>query len=266
MSERSRRSFAGAFLMSAVMFTDQALAATPPAAQQTLLSDLPITEVPATRPGKDVFAVLISGDGGWARLDKELSAELAGRGIPVAGVDSLHYFWHARTPDETAADVSRIIEHYSAQWHRPKVLLIGYSFGADVMPSVFNRLAPAARARVTSLSLLGLAKGASYEVRAAGWIPAFAPKGTPVKPELRKINTVPILCVQGEGEQKSICPGLHQAGLVVRQIGQKHHFSYREAEIADAILFAARVAPPPVVDSHPKFAENAPHHDHSTSG
>jgi type IV secretory pathway VirJ component len=230
------------------------------------LKDLPITEVPATRDGKDVFAVLVSGDGGWARLDQELSAELAGRGIPVAGLDSLHYFWHTRTPEETAADVSRIIEHYSAQWHRPRVLLIGYSFGADLMPSVFNRLPAPSRARVVSLSLLGLAKGASYEVRASEWIPALAPKGTPVKPEIRKISTVPILCVEGEAERKSICPALQQPGVEVRQIGHKHHFSYLESEIADAVLSVARVAPTPGVASHAQVADTAGRVAYQNSG
>ena len=54
------------------------------AAASQALSDLAITEVSAANTGNDVFAVLISGDGGWARLDQELSAQLASRGIPVA--------------------------------------------------------------------------------------------------------------------------------------------------------------------------------------
>src|SRR6185295_8910732 len=142
-------------------------------------------------------------------------------------------------------------------WHRPRVLLIGYSFGADVMPSVFNRLAPAARARVASISLLGLAKHASYEVSAAEWIPALAPKGPLVLPEIRRIGGVPILCVDGDGERKSICPGLQQIGVQVRQIGERHHFSYRESEIADAVLNVARVTPSAGVASHPKVAATA---------
>jgi type IV secretory pathway VirJ component len=220
----------------AVLLNSPADATTPPP-----LQNLPITEVPATRGGSDVFAVMVSGDGGWARLDQELSAELATRGIPVAGLNSLRYFWHARTPEETAGDLDRIIEHYSLLWHRPRVLLIGYSFGADVMPAVFNRLSPAARARVASMSLLGLAKRSSYEVRAAEWIPALAPKGPPVLPEIRKVSGTPILCVDGDGEQKSICPALQPLGIEVRQIGERHHFSYRESEIADAVLSVAGV-------------------------
>jgi type IV secretory pathway VirJ component len=205
------------------------------------LQDLPITEVPAASLGKDVFAVMVSGDGGWAQLDRGLSAEMAHRGIPVAGLNSLRYFWQERTPQQTADDLGRIIEHYSAQWQRPRVLLIGYSFGADVMPAVFNRLAPVSRARVASISLLGLAQRATYEVSAAEWIPALARKGELVLPDVRKISAMPMLCVEGAGEIHSICPELQQLGIQVRQIGKRHHFSYREAEIADAVLSVARI-------------------------
>jgi type IV secretory pathway VirJ component len=232
--------FAGCVLALALTLVSQDVATAPQP-----LRDLPLTEAVPTRPGGDTFALLVSGDGGWARLDKELSAELSRRGIPVVGLDSLRYFWRARTPDGTAEDVDRIIEHYSAQWHRPRVLLIGYSFGADVMPSVFNRLSSASRARVTSLSLLGLAKYSRYEVTAAEWIPALAPKGTPVMPELQQISAVPILCVEGEGERKSICPELRQPGIQVRQIGHKHHFSYRDSDIVDAVLSVGQARPSP---------------------
>jgi type IV secretory pathway VirJ component len=205
------------------------------------LQSLPITEVPAANLGKDVFAVMVSGDGGWAQLDRELSAELAHRGIPVAGLNSLRYFWQKRTPQQTAEDLGRIIEHYSAQWHRPRVLLIGYSFGADVMPAVFNRLAAVPRARVASISLLGVAQRASYKVSAAEWIPALAGKGDLVLPDIQKISAMPMLCVEGAGETHSICPELQLLGVTVRQIGKRHHFSYREAEIADAVLSVAGI-------------------------
>lgn len=206
------------------------------------LHDLPLTEVPANRGNPDVFAVLISGDGGWARLDQELSAELAKRGIPVVGLDSLRYFWRARTPDGAADDVGRIIERYAAHWRRPRVLLIGYSFGADALPALFNRLASRPRARVVSLSLLGLARDYRLEVRASEWIPALARPGPPVLPELERVQGVPVLCVAGQAEHQSICPELQgRPGVEVHQIGRKHHFSYRDAELADAVLSVARV-------------------------
>src|SRR6185436_2158190 len=56
------------------------------------LEDIPVVEVPAVGTAKnDLFAILISGDGGWAGIDKEVAAALSERGVPVAGIDSLRY-------------------------------------------------------------------------------------------------------------------------------------------------------------------------------
>jgi type IV secretory pathway VirJ component len=217
---------------SATLATDARLNSAPPDA----LLDLPITEVPAGISGSDVFAVMISGDGGWATLDQGLSAALAARGVPVAGLNSLRYFWQERTPERTATDVDRMIEHYAAQWHKTRVLLIGYSFGADVMPSVFNRLRAQSRARVASINLLGLGPGATYEVSAAEWLPGASRRGAPVLPEIAKFGSTPALCIDGAGERHTMCPELEKLGIEVRQIGEGHHFSGLAQEIAEAII------------------------------
>ncbi len=47
--------------------------------------------------GGPTFAVILSGDGGWAGLDKKVAAALAAQGIDVVGIDSLRYFWSERT-------------------------------------------------------------------------------------------------------------------------------------------------------------------------
>ena len=54
----------------------------------------------------DTFAVLFSGDGGWAGSIVTWRMSLASRGIPVAGWDSLRYFWTARTPSGVAEWIS----------------------------------------------------------------------------------------------------------------------------------------------------------------
>ena len=52
------------------------------------------------------------------------------------------------------------------------MLLVGYSFGADVLPFVVNRLPADLRARVASVSLLGIDSNASFEVRVTDWVGA----------------------------------------------------------------------------------------------
>jgi len=68
------------------------------------LQDLPLVEVLASMPSKDVLAVLLSRDGGWAGIDREIADVLAKKHVPVVGANSLRYFWKSKTPENTAAD------------------------------------------------------------------------------------------------------------------------------------------------------------------
>jgi type IV secretory pathway VirJ component len=191
----------------------------------------------------DEFALLITGDGGWAGLDQELAAQLAASGIPTVGLNSLKYFWSGRTPERTAADVARLLRHYFAAWSKRRVLLIGYSFGADVLPFVVNRLPKDLRARVASVNLLGIDSDASFEIRIAEWV-ASDGAGLPTRPELAALGTLPVLCIYGEGERESICPSLTGAAVTREQIGRGHHFSGQYARLAERILEFARQARP----------------------
>jgi type IV secretory pathway VirJ component len=207
------------------------------------ISDLPVQEVHASGTSAE-FALLMSGDGGWAGLDQELAARLAASGVPTVGLNSLKYFWTARTADETARDVTRILRHYFSAWNKQRVLLVGYSFGADVLPFVVNRLPSDLRQRVASVSLLGIDSNASFEVRVSDWVGADN-DGPATRPELARIAQLPVLCLYGEGEKDSICPGLSAAGVTREQVGTGHHFGGEYATLAERILAFAR-APRPV--------------------
>ena len=220
------------------------LAALPPpaAAAAPAISDLPLEEVHAAGPASE-FALLLTGDGGWAGLDQELAARLAANGVPTVALNSLKYFWTPRTPAQTAEDVARVLRHYLAAWHAQRVLLIGYSFGADALPFVVNRLPPELRARVASVSLLGIDAHASFEVHLAEWV-GDDEGGAPTRPEVAALKGVPVLCIYGEGETDSICPELPHGTVTREQIGEGHHFGGEYSRLADRILSFTRAGTP----------------------
>ena len=220
------------------------LAAPPPpvAVAAPEISDLPLQEVHAAGPAQE-FALLLTGDGGWAGLDQELAARLAAEGVPTVALNSLKYFWTPRTPQQTAEDVARVLRHYLAAWNAQRVLMIGYSFGADVLPFVVNRLPPDLRARVASVSLLGIDAHASFEVHVAEWVGGDE-GGPPTRPELAEITGLPVLCIYGEGETDSICPQMPPGTVTREQIGKGHHFSGEYALLADRILSFALASTP----------------------
>jgi len=209
----------------------QAALGAPPAE----LGNLPIVEVPAARPGNR-FAILLSGDGGWAGIDKSLGAAFAARGVSVAGFDSLRYFWGARTPDELAADLDRVIRYYAAHWGRSEVLLVGYSQGADVLPFALNRLPSATRASVRLTALLGPGQKASFEFHLSNWM---GPGGDrPIAPEALKLAAADTLCIYGLDEKDSLCPELSPGHARAVPLKGGHHFGGDYDALAGLILDA----------------------------
>lgn len=199
------------------------------------LADLPITEIRNQDAAEgDAFAIFLSGDGGWADLDGGVSQALADAGIPVIGVSSLKYFWAARTPDGVAEDVGRIAEYYLLQWNKKRFILVGYSFGADVLPFAANRLGADVRPALAGLALLGSSHNASFEFHVADWL-GSDDDGPATKPEVEKLAPLPVLCIHGESEEGSLCPDLSSASAADLKLSGGHHLGGSFDAIAAAI-------------------------------
>lgn len=201
------------------------------------VSDLPLVEAVAPAGPGDAFAVLVSGDGGWAGIDRELAAAVGAQGVPVVGLDSLRYFWKAKTPEQTGKDVSRVIRHYAAAWKRGTVVMLGYSRGADVLPATVNRLDADARAKVKLLGQVAAEKLAEFEVHVTDFV-ASSEVGTPVEPEVRRLGGTPLVCIFGDQEaDESLCPAIKSLpGVSAVKLPGGHHFGGDYAAVAKAII------------------------------
>ncbi|MFB9951496.1 virulence factor family protein [Rhizobium puerariae] len=187
--------------------------------------NLPLVPI-EVEPKHDAMAIVYSGDGGWRDIDQQLGAYLKEEGIPVIGVDALRYFWSGKTPEETAADLSRIISTYRKRWKVDNVLLIGYSFGANILPATYRALPDADKQAVSLVSLLALSNQADFEIDVSGWL-GFAGAGRYGDPvdDLREIEPFKIQCIYGLKEEDSACPdvqGIAGAQVLPREGG--HHF------------------------------------------
>jgi len=211
-----------------------ATAATPPPKE---LEDLPLIEVPAKKPG-DTLAVLLSGDGGWADLDRSVAEALAEKGVAVVGLSSLKYFWTARTPEHAAADLARILRTYLAAWKKDKVILVGYSFGADVLPTLASRLPADLQEHLHQIALIAASHTATFEIHVSGWLGVEDDQGQPVLAEARKLQGKRLLCLYSQDESsESSCPEiktLPNARAVALPGG--HHFQGRYDLLAEEIL------------------------------
>ena len=200
------------------------------------VADLPLIELPASHRS-DLLAVVISGDGGWRDIDKSIAEELRKDGVAVVGWDSLRYFWAEKSPAQTARDLARVLRRYAALWGARHFALVGYSFGADVMPFAYNRLPPDLRGRVSLMALLGFAPAADFEIRVAGWL-GLPPsdKALPVKDAIAKVPPALVQCFYGADEDDTFCPKLAGTGVHVIRMDGNHHFDGNYRALARTIL------------------------------
>lgn len=196
---------------------------------------LPLTELPAT-PSRDVMAIILSGDGGWRDIDRQVATALQADGVPVVGLDALRWFWSRRSPAETAAAIDRIARAYRARWGVRRVLLAGYSFGASVIPAAWAALPAATRADVAQISLLAPGDRADWEISVGGWLGGASSEATPVGPDLAKLPGALVQCFHGREETDSACAGPAPAGMEEIETDGGHHFDGDYQALAARIL------------------------------
>ncbi|MBI3951150.1 MAG: virulence factor family protein [Acidobacteria bacterium] len=200
------------------------------------VEDLPLEIVPAQGPESDTLAVIVTGDGGWGVTDRGLSNALASHGIPVVGLNSLHYFWTRRTPEQAARDLERILRRYLDAWKKEKVILIGYSFGADVLPFMANRLPEDLFARVRLVALLGPSQTADFEFHLTDWLGGSRSTDYPVIPEVEKLKGVRLFCFYGEDDEDAICKDLDSKRVKIIPLEGGHRIGRDYEPLAEAIL------------------------------
>ena len=206
---------------------------------------LPLVEVRAPQEDPSTFAVMLSGDGGWAALDRGLSARLAAAGISTVGWDSLSYFWTARSPAESARDLARVIRHYLEAWHKERVILMGFSYGAEVLPFMVNGLPDDVRPRVTLAILLSVGRTAMFQFHLSDWFDVGrGADARPVLPQVQALAWTQRLCIYGEDDANSLCPDLTGQGVEVKKVPGNHHFDEDYPGVANLILEAARPRAP----------------------
>lgn len=211
------------------------------------LAGLPLIELPsaaAAAATRDTLVVLLSGDGGWAGIDKEMAAAMVADGVPVVGWDSLRYFWTERAPETLAADLDRVIRYYTHQWGKRRVVLVGFSMGADVLPFAINRLPAATRQRVDLSALLSIGQRADFEFKVTNWVKTST-SGKPTAPEVAKLDGKRTLCVYGLDDKGTLCRKLAPESMLIEALPGSHHFNGDNAGLARLILrHAAAVARP----------------------
>lgn len=229
-------------LVSVVLLVVAATAANAAVPEQRCSASADITGIPVVTLGaripSDRFAVMITGDGGWRRIDQKITDRLRAAGVPIVGFIASDYYRKRRSPDESACALERVIRYYKTQWRKSRVMLIGYSRGADVLPFMASRLPSDLRESIQLIALLGLEPMIGFKYSPAWSLSAYTRKEPEraVMPEMEKLRGQNILCIFGVKEKNSLCHALDPRAFKVIAEPGGHHFAGKYRDIADIIL------------------------------
>ncbi|BBU46358.1 virulence factor family protein [Pseudomonas monteilii] len=195
---------------------------------------IPVVEVPAGQT-TDTVTLFLSGDGGWRDLDRDVAGEMAKLGYPVVGIDTLRYYWQHKTPEQSAADLSELMQHYRQKWGTKRFVLTGYSFGADVLPAIYNRLPAEDQQRIDAVMLLAFARSGSFEIEVEGWLGKEGQEA-PTGPEMARLPASKVVCVYGvEETDESGCTEKTAVGERLKLPGG-HHFDENYPALAKRLI------------------------------
>jgi len=200
-------------------------------------NQLPLVTLPASGVGDTYVAIIISGDGGWAQIDKDLAQHLGQAGIPTLGLNSLRYFWVARSREEIGAALITMLKRADQLWPNRKFILIGFSRGANVLPFMVEGLEDPLRQRIVRIALLSPAKATAFEFRLRDWWTNSPPEDAlPLLPALNRLKSIDLLCLYGKEDEETICPELDGGLAKTVVFPGGHHLHNEYATVVRDIL------------------------------
>ncbi|MEP7141732.1 MAG: AcvB/VirJ family lysyl-phosphatidylglycerol hydrolase [Ferruginibacter sp.] len=202
----------------------------------TGIDQLPINITPAASDTGKPLVLYITGDGGWNKFSKSFGQALAGKGYPVVALNAKEYFWKKKTAAQTASDIILLIRTYQRTWNRKKIILIGYSFGADVMPFVYNLLPADLTTEVVSINLLSPSTNTDFEIHIAVLLGAGFSGGESVVAAINKITAKPLTLIFGKGENDFPLPQLKIKNYVSVVLDGGHHYDGDEMKLCNTII------------------------------
>lgn len=196
--------------------------------------------LPAKASGRQqhprAVALYLSGDMGFhAGLGPDVADRLTRQGIAVVAENSLHFFRTRRTPEEAGAMIADGLRRAIALDPDAPLLLLGQSFGADVIAPSLPYVPTQLRRRIRFIGLI--VPGATRQWRASpSEIFSFNEPEEDAITAAQRLSWTPLLCIHGAQEAASLCPSLHQPNVIRLELPGGHPLHHDADAVSTALL------------------------------
>lgn len=147
------------------------------------------------------YGCIISGDGLFNPLAKFLANKLAQKGMAIARVRAINYFWSKKSPRKMSEDLQRYMTRRLKRNKDASFVFIGYSFGAGTLPFAINSLPEHLKTHITNIVLIAPPAKADFEFFFRSWFHKTTRMARETAPEIQSLSqTIPTLYLHGEAD------------------------------------------------------------------
>ncbi|MGJ7031419.1 AcvB/VirJ family lysyl-phosphatidylglycerol hydrolase [Niabella hirudinis] len=170
------------------------------------------------------LVLYISGDGGFNSFTNDFCNGISQAGYAVTALNSRSYFWDKKTPEQAGADLTAYLE--AALKNRPnrQLLIIGYSFGADVMPFILNRLGTPAKGHVLRTILLAPSATTDFVIRISDMWGSAKKRSMDVVAEINRAAGQRIVAILPGDDKNFPVPAVKSGSFKAVVLKGGHHF------------------------------------------
>ena len=197
--------------------------------------NLPVQEWPATSHDKP-FIFYISGDGGLNKFSTDLCIALNKAGYEVVALNARAYFWDKKTPEKTATDVNNYLSRKLTGRENQQVVLIGYSFGADVLPFIIGRLSKNIHENLRVSFMLASSGTTDFEIHWSDIMGENIKRSMDVVSEINKLAGDNIVIVTASNEHTLNLNEISLKKYTHEILPGGHHFDGDTEEVASVLL------------------------------
>lgn len=189
-----------------------------------------------TAPGQNPFIFFISGDGGVRHFFADLCQDLNQAGYTVAALDAHGFFWNRKSPQQAAGLVADYLEGQLSQRPNLRLVLAGYSFGADAVPFIVNALPFDLRQKLISVLLLSPSASTDLEIHISDMIWENRKRSLDVVQAVNHMGEVKTVTILGSEEHQFPVAAIRLKNYTNEIIPGGHHFDGRSDLVARTML------------------------------
>lgn len=182
------------------------------------------------------FVLYVTGDGGFNDFSVNLSTAINNAGYSITAINAKSYFWDKKTPDQTVSDITEYLTKIFAQRKNQQLVLAGYSFGADVMPFIVNRLSEAIKKKLISVVLLSPSTSTDFEIHMSDILGGNKKRDMDVVMEINKMQVPKGVIIFGNDEDSYPAGEIKLKTMSTENLQGGHHFDGNAADVAKAVL------------------------------